>query len=157
MASLRVVPSRSILRGATKLQPSCSGPLPRAHSPSSEMLARNVHHPVSFLASRGYEGCFTCHTRDKMAAHHFVVTTFLFIFISHWFAKATGEITAWICNDQPKTLPAPRRRTITPHLLCLVKLRHPPMVVRMYPSCQYTQIRRIRPVHHSRRGDRSAR
>lgn len=38
---------------------------------------------------------------------NFVVTTFLFIFVSHWFAKATGEITAWICNDQPKTLPAP--------------------------------------------------
>ncbi|KAK0464904.1 Cas1p-domain-containing protein [Desarmillaria tabescens] len=38
---------------------------------------------------------------------NFVVTTFLFIFISHWFAKATGDITAWICNDQPKSLPAP--------------------------------------------------
>ncbi len=153
MASLRVVPSRSILRGATKLQRRAPVRFLARIRLHRKMLARNVHHPVSFLASRGYEGCFTCHTRDKMAAHQLrcnnipVSSSYRIGSLKPQGRLLRGYVTISRRRYQPR-----RRRTITPHLLCLVKLRHPPMVVRMYPSCQYTQIRRIRPVHPSRRG-----
>ncbi|KAF8922642.1 10 TM acyl transferase domain found in Cas1p-domain-containing protein [Mucidula mucida] len=43
---------------------------------------------------------------------NFVFTTFLFIFVSHWVAKATGELTVWICSDSHKAaMPLPVTQT----------------------------------------------
>ncbi|KIY62901.1 Cas1p-domain-containing protein [Cylindrobasidium torrendii FP15055 ss-10] len=42
---------------------------------------------------------------------NFVFTTLIFVFVSHWVAQATGEVTAWLCSDgKPKerqTMPPP--------------------------------------------------
>ncbi|TFK57032.1 Cas1p-domain-containing protein [Heliocybe sulcata] len=34
-----------------------------------------------------------------------VITTIVFVYVSHLVAEATGEITAWICGNEPKSLP----------------------------------------------------
>ena len=49
---------------------------------------------------------------------NFVITSIMFVYLSHRVAQATGEITAWICGGAKKTLPTanatasiPSRRT----------------------------------------------
>ncbi|RHZ83028.1 hypothetical protein Glove_100g18 [Diversispora epigaea] len=37
-------------------------------------------------------------TPPEMFWTNFVITTFIFIYVSHWLAKATGELTEWICG-----------------------------------------------------------
>lgn len=36
---------------------------------------------------------------------NFVLTSIMFVYVSHRVAQATGEITAWICNVEKKSLP----------------------------------------------------
>jgi len=44
----------------------------------------------------------------KWRALNFVLSTIVFIYISHQVAWATGEITSWICDERKNTLPTTR-------------------------------------------------
>ncbi|KAF8560288.1 Cas1p-domain-containing protein [Imleria badia] len=44
----------------------------------------------------------------KWRALNFILSTTVFIYVSHQVAWATGEITSWICGDEKNTLPTTR-------------------------------------------------
>jgi len=49
----------------------------------------------------------------KWRALNFVLSTSIFIYVSHQVAWATGEITSWICGETKDTLPATREAQST--------------------------------------------